>query len=209
MASDIKPSAPPLYPALPDLPEHGSDGTSFRLQKICDTQKTLEGEIEHYKRVSKKYKRAQTAFQTTALATGTLSAVLSSSSLVSALTGIGLVVAAPLAGVSAVLGVVSAACTAFRKRFTLKVSKHENTVILTRSKLNSISELVSKALVDGKISDQEFAGIIGELDKYSEMKAALRQRTKPAEPAKLGNAPEREKIKRELRKKLGSLAELN
>lgn len=178
------------------------------MQKICDTQKILENEVEHYKRVSKKYKRAQVVFQNAAVATGTLRHCLVLVWPALSHAGVGLGVAAPLAGVSAVLEVVSASCTAFRKPFTLKVSKHEKTIILSQSKLNSISEVVSEALTDGEISDQEFAVIISELEKYSELKTALTQKT--AKPTKLGEASEREKIKRELRKKkLGSLTEIN
>ena len=211
--SDVQ-SAGPSAPLYPDISEpRVVDVTTFRLQKICDTQKTFENEIEHYTRVSKKYKRTQAVFQNTAVTTGMLSVILSSSSLASALTGIGVVVAAPLAGVSAVLGAISAVSTGLRKHFTQKVAKHENTVTLAQSKLNSVSELVSKALVDGAISDQEFSLIIREIEKYHEMKAEIRQRTKPIEPIKLSKRSEREKIKRELklqvRKKLGSLAELN
>ena len=99
-------------------------------------------------------------FQNTAVATGTLSVVLSSSSLATTLSGFGLVIAAPVAGVSALLGAISAGCTAVHKRFTRKVVKHENTVTLAQSKLNSVSELFSKALTDGEISDEEFTLIV-------------------------------------------------
>ena len=149
-------------------------------------------------------------FQNTAVATGTLSVVLSSSSLATTLSGFGLVIAAPVAGVSALLGAISAGCTAVRKRFTRKVVKHENTVTLAQSKLNSVSELVSKALTDGEISDEEFTLIVREIDKYHGMKASLRQRNSTAMPSRQHEADsEQDRLKRELKKKLGSLAELN
>ena len=50
-------SAPPLYPTLPDESE-ATASASFRLKKICDCQRELENEISHYRKVSKKYKRA-------------------------------------------------------------------------------------------------------------------------------------------------------
>ena len=59
-------SAPPLYPTLPDK----SEAASFRLKKICDCQKELENEIAHYRKVSKKYKRANSIAHTSSTLTG-------------------------------------------------------------------------------------------------------------------------------------------
>ena len=127
----------PLYPELSEPQKQVA--TSFRLKKICDIQKVFENEIKHYGRVAKKYKRAQAIFQNTAVATGTLSVILSASTLVTSLTEFGIIIGAPLAGVSALLGASSAACTAVRKQLTCKAAKHESTIILAQSKLNSLS----------------------------------------------------------------------
>ena len=67
---NIIPSAPPLYPSL--------NVGDFRLRKISDCQKELENEISHYRRISKKYKRAKTIINAFAAATGVLTVVLSS-----------------------------------------------------------------------------------------------------------------------------------
>lgn len=52
-AENILPSAPPLYPSLPN------SGSDFRLKKICDCQKEIENEISHHQKVAKKYKRVK------------------------------------------------------------------------------------------------------------------------------------------------------
>ena len=44
------------------------------------------------------------------------------------------------------------------------------------SKLNSISTLISKALNDGNISDQEFSLIMSEFSKFQEMKNDIKQK---------------------------------
>ena len=64
-ASAFAASAPPLYPTLPD-----ENVSSFRLKKICDCQKELENEISHYRKVSKKYKRANSIAHTSSTLTG-------------------------------------------------------------------------------------------------------------------------------------------
>ena len=46
--------------------------------------------------------------------------------------------------------------------------------MLAKSKLNSIETLVSEALIDMEISNEEFITILKEKDKYEKMKANLR-----------------------------------
>ena len=48
--------------------------------------------------------------------------------------------------------------------------KHNKLVILGRSKLNSIEELVSQALLDLEISHEEFKAIINEEENYRRLK---------------------------------------
>ena len=95
-------SAPPLYPTLP----YESEAASFRLKKICDCQKELENEISHYRKVSKKYKRANSIAHTSSTLTGIMAAVLSSTGLAVSLSGIGVIAGAPLAGIAGLLGFI-------------------------------------------------------------------------------------------------------
>ena len=46
--------------------------------------------------------------------------------------------------------------------------------MLAKSKLNSIETLVSQALIDMEISNEEFITILKEKDKYEKMKENLR-----------------------------------
>ena len=52
----------------------------------------------------------------------------------------------------------------------MKKKKHNKLVILGRSKLNSIEELVSQALLDLEISHEEFKAIINEEENYRRLK---------------------------------------
>ena len=167
---NIIPSAPPLYPSL-------SVG-DYRLKKISDCQKELENEISHYRRISKKYKRAKTIINAFAAATGVLTAVLSSASFATFLTGIGAIVGAPIAGIAALLGTASTAASASSGRLNTKVIKHEKTISLAESKHLSVSRLVSRALTDGSISDVEFNLILREIDNYYSLKGQLRREVK-------------------------------
>ena len=54
------------------------------------------------------------------------------------------------------------------------MTKHEKTVSVCESKINSLKDRISKALADDRISDEEFENILAEMSKYNEMKKDIR-----------------------------------
>ena len=170
---NIIPSAPPLYPSL-------SVG-DFRLRNISDCQKELENEISHYRRISKKYKRAKTIINAFAAATGVLTVVLSSASFATLLTGIGAPVGASIAGIAALLGTASTA---------------------TANTSGRLFPLVSRALTDGSISDVEFNLILREIDNYYSLKGQLRREVKKIKNISSDEKVDVEAIKNEIKKNI-------
>ena len=55
-----------------------------------------------------------------------------------------------------------------------KTKKHNNTVMLARSKLYSIESKISEAPLNNEISHEEFMTIINEEKKYRELKESIR-----------------------------------
>ena len=55
-----------------------------------------------------------------------------------------------------------------------KKKKHNNIVMLARSKLNSIESKISEALINNEISHEDFMKIINEVKKYRELKESIR-----------------------------------
>lgn len=53
-----------------------------------------------------------------------------------------------------------------------KAAKHEAVHVLASAKLNTVNLYISKALDDGKISDEEYWVITREVEKYCAMKDA-------------------------------------
>ena len=89
------------------------------------------------------------------------------------------------------------------KRLERKVTKHENIYTLAVEKQNSVAEQVSKALTDKRISDSEFSIILREVQKYHELKAAIRDGVKKTKTEnKEPQMPDLDKLKGELRKEL-------
>ena len=114
------------------------------------------------------------------VSTGTLSFILSTS-----LTGIGFALGVSLGGVGLICGIASVITGSSAKKVSKKVIKHEKTLAICESKVNSIKDRISKALEDNKISDEEFHNILSEVENYSELKRSIR--------VKYRNSPEKKR----------------
>ena len=195
-AANMLPSAPQFserekfYPVLPAPADD-----NFRLQKISDVQKKLEAEAAHYRRVAKKYKKAFTIAHGSAIGLGSLTALLSSAGTATSVSGIGAFASIPIGGVAALIGISSTGLTAFSRKLQTKLTKHEQIYTLAITKHNTVCKLVSKALNDIKITDGEFNLILCELQKYQELKPAIRSGNNktPSQPPQ----PDVEKIRRD------------
>ena len=208
---NVLPSAPAyeqtqqqLYP-MQELTQLNAE--DFRLKKINDLLKELSDEVEHYRQVAKKYKRSHSMVHTSAVGLGSLSVGLSSGALATALTGFGIVASPVLAGVATLCGLGSVGFAAGSKRLERKVAKHEKIFTLAQAKRNSVNELVSQALADKQISDVEFRIITREVEKYHELKAAIRsgaggKTAVTQEAATQTQELDLEKLKEELRKEV-------
>ena len=195
---NVLPSAP-LYP-MQELTQLNAE--DFRLKKINDLLKELSDEVEHYRKVAKKYKRSHSMVHTSAVGLGSLSVGLSSGALATALTGFGIVASPALAGVATICGLGSVGFAAASKRLERKVTKHEKIYTLAQAKRNSVNELVSQALADKQISDVEFRIITREVEKYHELKAAIRSGGDKQKAATQTQELDIEKLKEELRKEV-------
>ena len=60
------------------------------------------------------------------------------------------------------------------KNLSLKIEKHEKIAMLAVSSLNTISSLISKALLDDFILDEEYSLIWLEFEMFTRMKEDLR-----------------------------------
>ena len=61
---------------------------------------------------------------------------------------------------------------------SLKIEKHEKIAMLAASALKTISSLISKALSDDSISDEEYSLIVLEFETFTRMKEDLRIKSK-------------------------------
>ena len=193
MISNMLPSAPQEEPSLyPQLPQH-----DFRMQKANEVSASLNSEITHYRCVAKKYKRTKKAVNWSATGCGVFSTLLSSASLASALSVIGLPAAIPLGGVSGAFAAASSGLIIAGKKLDSKIKKHQEIVTLAIAKRDTVDRLLSKALVDNQISDGEFQLLMAEFSQYNVLKDAVR-----AKLTRQSSRPDVEKIKKDVRSEM-------
>ena len=106
--------------------------------------------------------------------TDSIDSTLISASVIMA--GIGLAVPAmlPLEIAAIVCGCMGACVKLVRRKFMSKAQKHYETKTIGESKLNSVKNLISKALNDGQISAEIFQLIFCELNRYNDLKDKTR-----------------------------------
>ena len=147
--------------------------------------------MAHYRAVAKKYKRTKKFVNYGA---SVLSAVFSSASFGSAISVIGLPATIPLEGVAGGLAFVSSGLILASKKLDSKIKKHQEIVTLALAKCDTVDRLLSKAMVDNRLTDGEFQFIMTEFTQYKVLKGAVR-----AKLTRKPSSPNVEKIKKQIR----------
>lgn len=145
-------------------------GHAFRINKITEIELSLRKEITQRDELSKRYYKSFKWFDNLEIILLVLSMGLGTTGvcLLSTIQAINSVVA--IESIAIGINVLSIIGKYSRQKFSLKAQKHEKIKVLAEAKLNSISDLVSKALADNHISDQEFSIVISEFNSFQEMK---------------------------------------
>ena len=177
-----QPTAPEMTEQLyPELPADASaTGGSYRLQEISRLKRRLDEERDIRAGLYKKYHRGvnilnglDTALVTASMGMG-IGGVGLLSTIIAAPVVLGLEITALACGLLGVTGKL------ISSRLAIKAKKHDQVRVLAESKLNTISDHVSKALLDGQISDEEFCLIVDEVAKYEDLKSEIRARARKA-----------------------------
>ena len=154
----MKQPTAPIYPELPS-----EDGQNYRLQKISEMEKQLIRDRDVRKPLYKKYNRAINF-------TDAIDTTLISASVIMAGIGLAVPVMLPLEIAAIVCGCMGACVKLVRRKLMSKAQKHFEIKTFGESKLNSVKNLISKALNDGQISEQEFQMVLCELERYNDLK---------------------------------------
>ena len=185
----------------PKISETEGNPNTFRLQKINEINSFFEKEIEHYRKIRNKYKKIYNVIHLLNTGSGIGSTALSVGGLGLFVAGIFPPAAIAVEGVAIGVGVSMVVFDVINKLFMHKILKHERIHECAETKLNTIHDIFSKALEDGKIDTAEFKLLLDEKDKYIALKNAIRKHSLESEPKV--NIEEMQKVFLEKGKQLG------
>ena len=147
-----------------------AEQTKSRLDKITGIENYFYEEINQRKSCSKKLSKYVAAFDYIDKILIVLSATTGGVSICSFTS----VAGAPVGIASASFTLIFSLTTGIVKKLLSitrkKKKKHDKILMLAKSKLNSIETLISQALINMKISHEEFVTILKEKEKYEKMK---------------------------------------
>ena len=159
-----------IYPNLNIIPL--SNQQQFRLNKINEVKDYFVAEIKERELMSKRLSKYIASFDYFDKSLIVLSVTTGSISIASFSTVIG-----PPAGMTSTISSLAFSITTGIVKKLLKTTRNKKKhkiVLLARSKLNSIENKISEALINNEISHEHFMTIINEKKKYRELKESIR-----------------------------------
>ena len=147
-----------------------SKQTNFRLSEIIGIENYFYQEINERKSYIRKLNKYITIFEYIDKILIILSATSRGVSIISFLSIVGVPVGIASASFTLIFPIAKGTIKILLNITRNKKKKHDNILMLAKSKLNSIEILMSKALNDMDISHEEFTIILNEKDKYEKMK---------------------------------------
>ena len=148
--------------------------TKFRLSEITGIENYFHQEINQRKSCIKKLSKYVTAFGCIDKVLIVLSVASSRVSIISFTSVIGALVEMASASFTLIFSLNTGIIKQLLSKTRNKKKKHNKILTPAKSKLNSIEVLVSQALIDMDISQEEFVVILNHKNKYQKMKERLK-----------------------------------
>ena len=158
--------------------------TKFRLNEMSKTENYFNSEISQRKLCSRKLSKYVTAFDYIDKILIVLSATTGGVCIVSHATAVGASVGIASAGFTIEFSLTIEIIKKLLSTTRSKKKKNDKILMLAKNKLDSIETLVSQALIDLEISQEEFIAILKEKDKYEKMKENVRNVSEKLEEKK-------------------------
>ena len=158
----------------PNLGVNPSNEEEFRLNKINEIKDYFIDEIKERELISKRLSKYIASFDYFDKSIIVLSVTTGSISIASFATVIGTPVGMMSASCSLTFSITTGIVKEFLKAIRNEKKKHNEIVMLARSKSNSIESKISEALVSNEISHEDFMTIINEEKKYEELKESIK-----------------------------------
>ena len=166
-----------IYPSLPSAPED-STAQKYRLQKIGEIEAFFLHEIDEREKLAKKFRRIGNSILIVDTGLIITTVISGSTSIAAISSGVAIPIGIVLTGASLMLTIATTVTRKSLNSIRVKQKKHDQIILLAQTKLESIQDIISKALTDGNISDLEFERILSELERYRKLKQEVRNKAK-------------------------------
>ena len=153
-----------------------SDQTKFRLYEIKKIENYFINEINERESYSKKLNKYVTIFDYIDKILIVLSATSSGVSIISFTSIIGVPAGIASTCFTLIFSITAGIIKKLLSTTIKKKKKHDQILMLAKSKHNSIETLISQALNDMDISHKEFITILDEKNKYEKMKENIKDK---------------------------------
>ena len=153
-----------------------SDQTKYRLCEIKKIENYFINEINERESYSKKLSKYVTIFDYIDKILIVLSATSSGVSIISFISIIGVPAGIASASFTLIFSITAGIIKKLLSTTIKKKKKHDQILMLAKSKYNSIEALISQALNDINISHKEFITILKEKDRYERMKENIKDK---------------------------------
>ena len=141
MVKKSEPSAPPLYPELPQVnPQvlEDDEGKTFRLKRVSDIREFLEKELETRGRYRRCYKSVYNTEIYVNAGAGLTAVASSVAAATTAATGVGIIASIPIGFTAVATGILSVVSAGISKILLKKVEKHQQIKLIAAAKLSSV-----------------------------------------------------------------------
>lgn len=180
-------------------PELLSDSTNFRIKKIMDDEKLLQDEIKSRNSICKKYGKFSAL--TDGVEYTLILADIVIGTLAATIPGIGSVVSSvTFSGV----GLISGVAKLIHSKLNEKKLKHYKYSVIAYTTLNNLHHKISKAIIDGQITHEEFEDIQNTINEWKKgpSSSTAKQQTLSPETIELLSQQATEKAQKELLEQL-------
>ena len=153
------------------------DVNKYRLDEINKIRYYFDNEIKERKDIIKKLNKYLVSFDYLDKISITLSASFGTLSIVSYALVVGTPAGITRASLILVFTISAGISKSLLKLTKKRKKKHNKIIVLAKNKLNMIDTLLSSALNDSKISQEEFTNIINEANIYENIKENIKELT--------------------------------
>ena len=155
-----------------------SDQTKFRLYEIKKIENYVISEINEKKSYSKKLNKYVTIFDYIDKILIVLGVPSSGVSIISFVSTIGVPAGIASASFTLIFSITAGIIKKLLSTTIKKKKKHDQILMLAKSKYNSIEVLILQALNDININHEEFITILKEKDRYEKIKENIKDQNK-------------------------------